>query len=142
MKDAYKPVWFILFVVVGLIAVAGIGYLRSGDGPERVPWQEDFPAARTTSTRDSRPILLYFTASWCGPCQQMKKTTWADERVAEALKGYIPVKVDVDKQPALAEQYGIGHYPWMEIIEPDGTRKLLVDHYVSADEFLTLLPKK
>lgn len=142
MKDAFKPVWLILFVVLGLIAVVGIGHFVGGGGEERVPWQENLPAARTASTRDSRPILLYFTADWCPPCKQMKKTTWADERVAGALQAYIPVRIDISKQEDVARQYGVSGIPRIEIIEADGTRNLLVDHYVTPDELLILLPKR
>lgn len=141
MKQAYKPVWFIFFIVLGLIALIGISRLvgHQSEGTERVPWQSDFAAARAASAQRNKPILLYFTATWCGPCQEMKRTTWADERVAAALADFIPVKIDINEQRQLVEEYHVKGIPRMEVVMPDGNRKLLSEGYVTAEQFLALL---
>ena len=53
MKQALKPVWVILFVLVGMIAVVGISQFTRGGGEERIPWQHDLPGAQTASSRES-----------------------------------------------------------------------------------------
>lgn len=50
--------------------------------------------------------LLDFTASWCGPCQQMAPLV---DRLAR--QGYPVRKVDVDQNKDLARQYGIQSIP-------------------------------
>src|SRR3954451_16275422 len=141
MKDAYRPIWVLLFVVAGVAAVVGIARMRNADraatdAQERIPWTTDFAAARARSTETNKPILIYFTASWCGPCQRMKGTTWADDRVAAAAAQYIPVKVDIDEQGDLARQFGIDGIPHVEVIGPDGTRRLVTSGAAGPDEFL------
>ena len=49
--------------------------------------------------------LLYFSASWCGPCRQLGPIM---EEVAQQATVQ---KVDVDTQPELAQQYGIRNVP-------------------------------
>lgn len=48
----------------------------------------------------ARPVLAYFTASWCGPCKQLRP---ALEKVVQAQGGKIGLAViDIDQNPDLA----------------------------------------
>ena len=106
MKDAYKPVWAVLIVAAAVLAVAGFStWNRSTGGKERIPWRTDFDAARAEAAQTGKPVFAYFTADWCGPCQSLKSTTWADPNVEAALRNYVPVKVDVDRHADLARRY-------------------------------------
>jgi len=49
--------------------------------------------------------LLYFSASWCGPCRQLGPI------MGEVAQQATVQKVDVDTQPELAQQYGIRNVP-------------------------------
>jgi len=141
MNRSFRPVWFILFVVAGLSAIVGISRMQEtrADENERIPWTHDLAAARKQSVKENRPILIYFTAKWCEPCQRMKKTTWADEHVAIAVSKYIPVKIDVDDQRDIAREFGVEGYPRVERIEPTGERRLLTDGLMTPEEFLKVL---
>ena len=51
-------------------------------------------------------VLLDFTATWCGPCQQMSPVVSRLHR-----QGYAVRKVDVDREPELARQFKISSIP-------------------------------
>ncbi|MEG1633856.1 MAG: thioredoxin [Oscillospiraceae bacterium] len=64
----------------------------------------DFAAA-TSAGR----VVVDFWATWCGPCRMQGPIM---EQLAEAHPEEVKVcKVDVDSQPALAEQFGIMSIP-------------------------------
>ena len=113
-SSAFAPL-MIIFAV--LVAWVGLSYYRSsGGGKEVVPWRMDVAAARAEAKAQNKPVLLYFTASWCGPCQQMKRTTFTEVSVEKAMEAYVPVKVDVDQNQALGMQHGVTSIPQFVIL--------------------------
>ena len=67
----------------------------------------------------SRPAIIDFYATWCGPCKQ---TAPIVEQVAADYAGQIDVyKVDVDQQQELAALFGVESIPTILFIPKEGT---------------------
>ena len=79
--------------------------------------------AETIGAAD-RPVLVDFTASWCGPCKMISPIL--DELSVEQAEKLQIVKIDVDENPATTRKYDVMSMPTL-ILFKDGVpeRKLV-----------------
>jgi thioredoxin 1 len=57
----------------------------------------------------SEPVLVDFTAAWCGPCKVLAPVV---EKLADEAGGKYKVgKLDIDDAPAITQRYGIRGVP-------------------------------
>jgi thiol:disulfide interchange protein len=136
-KPAYRPVWFLLAVLVALSAIVTIADLRQAR--EIIPWRADFAAAQKESAATHKPVMLYLTATWCGPCQSLRGTTWADAGVEKTLRDFVPVKVDIDEHPDIARQYGGDAIPRFVVINESGTAVKATEGALPPEDFIAWL---
>ena len=58
---------------------------------------------------DSKPVLVDFYADWCGPCKV--QAPFLQEVKSEIGDQVRIIKIDVDRSPAVAQQYAVSGIP-------------------------------
>jgi thioredoxin len=70
-----------------------------------------------------KPFVLDFYADWCGPCQALLPTV---EKLADEFAGKVEiVKVNIDKQRALAEKFKVRSIPSLFFMESNKIKSSL-----------------
>ncbi len=80
-----------------------------------VVWYKEYYTPRMDVEQFTLPTkgeVLFFNATWCGPCRQMKPIVKKLRR-----QGYHMRDVDIDRHRALADQYGIRAVPTFVFLE-------------------------
>jgi len=61
-----------------------------------------------------KTVLLDFYADWCGPCRMVAPLV---EEIAAEHPEYLICKVNVDDEPALAQEFGVQSIPTLVVLK-------------------------
>ncbi len=89
-----------------------------------IAWREgDVDDALAEAKETGKPVMLYWGAKWCPPCNQLKSTVFKDPAFIAETRRFVPVHLDGDTTGAQrwGERFGIRGYPTVIILRADGS---------------------
>ncbi|QEG22467.1 thioredoxin family protein [Mariniblastus fucicola] len=107
-------------LVIALSAIFSLAPLSvSTHAQEIVQFHSSIEDARDSLGPDesAKPIVLYFGASWCAPCQKMRTVTLEFIKNDENAGAYQWVKYDIDDSPEMASNFGIVSVPTIVVLD-------------------------
>lgn len=89
---------------------------------------------------NSGTALLYFGATWCGPCRMLRPVV---EQISKEKPDFDILKVDVDEAKEIADEYNVRGIPALVMIT-DGvevarktgyTTKIVIENFIAEAQF-------
>ena len=101
----------------------------------------DIERAFTQARAEKKPVLLYWGAQWCPPCNQLKATLFNRADFIERSKRFVAVHIDGDLPGAqkLGGRFKVRGYPTMILMSPDGSEITRLPGEVDAPQVMALL---
>jgi thiol:disulfide interchange protein DsbD len=131
----------------GIVAsVAGlfllVGWLEAPRG--KLSWEPSEEVARARAETERRPMLVDFTAEWCGACKELSRITFSDPTVMAEARRFIAVKVDATNEDDAAvdqvkDRYRVVGLPTVVLLGSDGVERARFTEFVPPDRFLTAI---
>ena len=108
----------------------GIGWFAGDVG-------DAFTAARTAR----KPLLLYWGAIWCPPCQQLKSTVFSRPDFIAKSALFVPVYLDGDDAGAQkwGEEFHVAGYPTLVVLDADRHELMRIAGSMDLNQYAAVL---
>ena len=92
--------------------------IRVGNTVAWLPWTH---AAFQRARDEQKPVLLSLHVPWSAACREMDRESYADPAIVDEInRWFIPIRVDADRRPDIAERYELGGLPTTAFLNEDG----------------------
>jgi len=116
-----------------------LGFLGDTAAVEVINWRS-YEEGLVVSKVEKKKVFLHFYADWCVFCGKMAKETFQNPAVISYLNNnFIPVRVDTDKDPGTASQYGVTGLPSTWFLTEMGEAIGTVPGFIPPDALLPML---
>jgi hypothetical protein len=116
-KKQSRMLWIIILVFIVFIVIV---FLTENKGDPTSWWNKDYYAGIELAKQQHKPALLCFFKQGTRYSSDMWQDVYSKTEVKKYVEAnFVPVLIDVDKQPEIAERYNVTYYPTHYVEYPD-----------------------
>ena len=106
-KKKFNPLLIMILIFIALVVVVFITQNKAS-----INWLEDYKTAVELAEKQNKPLLLAFYKPNAPMCTRTFNDTYKSPKVKEFVESnFVPVLINVDKHPKLADTYKVSYYP-------------------------------
>jgi len=132
--------------VLALALLTALPVTHAASTAASVAWQAaaadaDIERAFAQARSEKKPVLLYWGAKWCPPCNQLKATLFNRQDFIEQSRAFVAVHIDGDLPGAqkLGTRFKVRGYPTMILFSPEATEITRLPGEVDAPQVMKVL---
>jgi len=130
----------ILFIIVSFLLSGSQLFANQAINQKEIEWKRWTPAVFEEAKKENKLLLVDFAAEWCDFCKKMDKTTWLDTQVQGSIdEYYIPVRVDDETDPVIAEKYRSYGRPAIVVLNAEGAEIAKKTGYLEGQQMHWML---
>lgn len=137
----------LLQVSAALLLTVGFSLGLFGGRAHGIVWMTDHGQAMARAQTEKRPMIIDFTADWCGACKELEHKTYADKAVRAEAERFVSVMIDATRWDegvnSLFARYSVAGLPAVVFVDSSGAilKEPRVTGFMPAREFLELMQK-
>lgn len=90
-----------------------------------VDWEKDFKSAVARSKKENKLLFVHFYTPYCGYCKRLQQETFPHAKVQKEFVNFVVVKVDVQSERAIGQQYQVRGVPDNRVYTPGAAQLIL-----------------
>jgi hypothetical protein len=120
-KNQSRSLWIIILVFIPFFLIAL--FIKYSKGEPTDWWVKDYNAGIALARQQNKPALLCFFKQGTRFTSDMWQDVYSKSEVKKyVLANFIPILIDVDKQPEIAKRYNVTYYPTHYVEYPDANQ--------------------
>lgn len=86
----------------------------------RIQFTEGFRRGVDTARQQGKPMLVFFTATWCDYCHAMANEAFCQDAVVNLSERFTCILVDADRESDVCREFRVRGYPTIQFLSPRG----------------------
>ncbi len=119
-KKQSRSLWIIIFILVFAVITVRAFFRSDPTGW----WEKDYNTGIQLAKQRNKPALICFYKQGTRFSSDMWQDVYSKSDVRKYVEAnFIPILIDVDKQPELAKRYNVTYYPTHYVENPNTNQK-------------------